>query len=74
MHAALGDIDAAFAALQTVEWSKFLAAELRYGPALDSLRDDPRYQDLLRTVNRMWGLDPDGSLPTDSSAGTARDS
>jgi tetratricopeptide (TPR) repeat protein len=73
VHAALGDLDAAVADLQTVTWSKFLAAELRYGPALDSLRDDPRYRDLLHTVNRTWGLAPDGSLPTDSSTGTTLD-
>ena len=73
VHAALGDLDAAFADLQMVEWSKFLTAELRYGPALAPLRDDPRYQSLLRTVNRAWGLNPDGSLPpaTDPAAATA---
>lgn len=73
VHAALGEVDAAFADLQKVKWAKFLAAELRYGSALASLRDDPRYKDLLRMVNRTWGLNPDGSLPTstDSASGTA---
>jgi TolB-like protein len=64
VHAALGNVDAAFADLQRVTWDKFLAAELRYGPALDSLRDDPRFQNVLRTANRAWGLRPDGALPS----------
>ena len=68
VHAALGQVDAAFADLQAVAWAKFLVAELRYGPALDSLRDDPRYHQLIRQVNRTWGLNPDGTLPSDSTA------
>ena len=64
VHAMLGTSDAAFADLQAVEWAKFLAAELRYGPALGPLRDDPRFQPILREVNRTWGLNPDGTLPT----------
>jgi len=63
VHAMLGDPDAAFADLQAVEWAKFLAAELRFGSALAPLRNDPRFQPLLREVNRTWGLKPDGSLP-----------
>jgi tetratricopeptide (TPR) repeat protein len=73
VHAMLGDLDAAFADLQAVEWAKFLAAELRYGPALAPVRDDPRFQPILRKVNRAWGLNPDGSLPApvDSTRRTA---
>ncbi len=73
VHAALGEIDAAFADLRRVEWEKFIAAELRYGTALDPLRADPRYQSLLQTVNQLWGLNPDGTLPasTDSTTKTA---
>lgn len=65
VHAALGETDEAFALLETVEWAKFLAAELRFSPALDPLREDARYDQLLRDVNQLWGLDPDGSLPAD---------
>jgi TolB-like protein/Tfp pilus assembly protein PilF len=70
VHAALGNVDAALADLRAVEWAKFLAAELRYGPALDPLRTDPRFQPILRDVNRTWGLNPDGTLPapTDSAS------
>ncbi len=69
VHAALSEVDAAFADLAAVEWSKFLVAELRYGPALDPLRNDPRYRQLIRKVNRRWGLTPEGTLPADSAAG-----
>ena len=68
VHAALGDVDAALADLQAVKWAKFLAAELRYGPALASLRDTPRFRRLLRAVNRTWGLNPDGALPAPSNS------
>lgn len=64
VHTALGETEEAFALLETVEWAKFLAAELRFSPALDPLREDPRFKQLLRDVNHLWGLDPDGSLPT----------
>ncbi|PQJ34669.1 hypothetical protein BSZ35_08710 [Salinibacter sp. 10B] len=73
VHAALGEIDAAFADLRRVTWAKFLAAELRYGTALDPLRSDPRYRKLVRTVNQIWGLNADGTLPAtgDSATGIA---
>jgi TolB-like protein/Tfp pilus assembly protein PilF len=70
VHAALGQIDAAFADLQNVEWAKFIAAELRYGPALDPLRTDPRFRPILHEVNRSWGLNPDGSLPAPADSTT----
>lgn len=30
---------------------------------LAPLRDDPRYERLIRDLNQAWGLNPDGSLP-----------
>jgi len=68
VHAALGEQNAALVDLRAVEWAKFLAAELRYGPALDPLRGDPRFQQILRAVNRTWGLNADGTLPTPADA------
>jgi tetratricopeptide (TPR) repeat protein len=70
VHAALGERDAALADLQKVEWAKFLTAELRYGPALDALRNDPRFQQILRAVNRTWGLNADGTLPQPADSNT----
>jgi len=71
VHAALGEVDAALADLQKVEWAKFRTAEFRYGPALDRLRDDPRFQQIRREVNRAWGLNPDGTLPVPPDAATS---
>jgi tetratricopeptide (TPR) repeat protein len=31
-----------------------------------AIRDDPRYQELLREVYQAWSLDPDGSIPEPS--------
>jgi tetratricopeptide (TPR) repeat protein len=70
VHAALGERDAALADLQKVEWAKFLTAELRYGPALDALRNDPRFQQIPRDVNRTWGLNADGTLPQPADSNT----
>jgi TolB-like protein/Tfp pilus assembly protein PilF len=67
VHAALGETDAALSDLRAVKWAKFLAAELRYGPALNPLRDDPRFQHILREVNRAWNLSADGRLPPHSA-------
>lgn len=63
IHAALGEEDAAFAALDRVEWTAVLRWDLLVLPSFDSLRDDPRYQRLLADVYRQWGLEPDGSEP-----------
>jgi TolB-like protein/tetratricopeptide (TPR) repeat protein len=69
IHAVLGDEDAAFAAWERVEvelwWRSGLNRDLRYffSDILDRLRDDPRYEALIREINRSWGLNPDGSLP-----------
>lgn len=71
IHAALGEVDAAFADLQAVTWAKFLTAELRYGPVLAPLRGDRRYDRLLQRVNQQWGLRPDGSIPSASDSTTS---
>ena len=66
VHAALGEEDAAFASFERVEdWGSFSVDHLRYfcPGVLGPLKRDPRYEELLRTVNRFWGLNEDGSLP-----------
>lgn len=70
--AALGDADGAFAALQRADWNPLHAMNLRFHPVLDPLRDDSRFEDLLREVNRAWGLNPDGSLPEGGRNETSR--
>lgn len=64
VRVALGDADGAFAALQRADWPPLHAMNLRFHPALDPVRDDPRFRDLLREVNREWGLTPDGAVPS----------
>jgi hypothetical protein len=50
-HAALGEKDKAFAELnKSYERRESLMLRLKVDPRLDPLRDDPRYQDLLRRV------------------------
>jgi tetratricopeptide (TPR) repeat protein len=58
---ALGDEDAAFDAFESVDnWSAWPAVSVRYlyRDVLGPLRDDPRYQELVREVDRTWGLEP----------------
>ena len=69
VHAALGDPDAAFDAFDRVSrWGSFETEHVRYffPDVLGPLRDDPRYDALIRRVNQAWGLAPDGSLPEDA--------
>ena len=59
VHAALGEDEAAFDAFATVStWDSFSTEHFRYffPDVLGPLRDDPRYQELLREVDRSWGL------------------
>ena len=68
-HAALGQADRAFGAWGHLKWpdaaSGLNAWTFRYlfPDVLDPLRDDSRYEQLIRRMNRAWGLHPDGSLP-----------
>jgi tetratricopeptide (TPR) repeat protein len=50
VHAVLGNTDAAFPMLETVEWDLPELIELRADPLLDPLRTDPRYPALLRRI------------------------
>ena len=69
VHATVGETDRALEAWERMEleaWGRIPAPHhLRYGILLDlaPLRDDLRYQELIREANRYWGLNPDGSLP-----------
>ena len=51
LHAALGEKDEAFAALnKAYENREFILVSLKVDTRLDTLRDDPRFQALLRRV------------------------
>jgi serine/threonine protein kinase/thioredoxin-like negative regulator of GroEL len=67
IHAALGNEEAAFGAFRRVErWGDYwptLSVRHYYGEVWETLRNDPRYDALIREVNRAWGLNPDGSIP-----------
>jgi tetratricopeptide (TPR) repeat protein len=61
VHAALGEDEDAFDAFQRVDrWSDWPTLSVRYfypdvwGP----VQDDPRYEELVREVDRTWGLEP----------------
>jgi len=62
VHAALGERDAAFEAFERVdEWGDWpsLAIHGLYPEVWSRLEDDPRHPELLRVVDRAWGMAPD---------------
>jgi len=59
--AALGDEDGAFDTFESVDnWSDWPTVSVHhlYENVWAPLRDDPRYQELVREVDRTWGLEP----------------
>ena len=62
VHAGLGDREAAFAAFDAIDdWTidadwPVLAARYLFQDVLGDLRTDPRYDRLLRSIDRAWGL------------------
>lgn len=76
LHAALGNEDETYANLeQELEQQMGLwnhgAIFVRhfFSEILDPRREDPRYEQLIRDLNRAWGLNPDGSLPEETPRG-----
>lgn len=60
IHAALGDIDAAFEHFRTVRfWNSFAVEHFRhfFPDVLGPVRGDERYRALLARVDRAWGLE-----------------
>lgn len=70
-HVGLGRLDDAFAAFGEAEWNSLQTPNLRYHPALEPLREDPRYGALIERVNRIWGLTPDGRMPEEATPDSA---
>jgi len=61
IHAALGENEAAFEAFQRVgRWSDWPTLSVRhlYKDVWDRLGDDPRYEEIVREVERSRGLEP----------------
>ena len=48
IYGALGDKDKAFTELNEIRLGRFISATLKYEPQFDSLRDDPRFKELLK--------------------------
>lgn len=65
--AALGLIDEAFDTFIRVDWTALHSVHIRCDPALDTLREDPRYGPLIEDVNRSWRLKPNGQFPEAST-------
>ena len=61
VHLALGEVDTAFEWFSKVDqlgpWPT-LAVHHLYGFIWDNVRDDPRYEELVRHAYASWGLDP----------------
>ncbi len=72
LQAALGNKKAAFEAFEVVtQWVDGYRMETiryHYPTLLGPLREDPRYDALLRTINDAWGLTPNGHRPSQAEA------
>lgn len=59
VHAALGDLDAAFQAFDSMSepfWDEELFLRYHRAPPMDAVRADPRYAELITRLDRAWGL------------------
>lgn len=69
-QAHLENFDAAFQEIRLEEWDSVVPS-IGLRREDNPLRKDPRYEELIRTVNRHWNLNPDGSLPEDADVPTS---
>ena len=55
-YATVGDLNRAFDLwLNATDWTILLPAHFRYGPILDTVRDDPRYAAVIDRIQEQWG-------------------
>ncbi len=70
IHAVRGDEEAAFDLFDQVEtWNSFSIDVIRYflPDALGTLRKHQRYDELISTINKSWGLHANGRIPAGDS-------
>ena len=63
VRAALGNMDEAYAALFAFDgWEGWQTINIRYDyrDVIDPSRNDPRYLDLIRKINKSWSLEAEG--------------
>lgn len=73
-YAGLGEDEAALRALEDADYEGIQVLALRYDPVFDPLRDDPRYRELIRELNRQWGLNRTEACRTASTCPLAHGS
>lgn len=66
---ALETFEAAFRSQETSGGGMTIRLRYMYPEVLGPLRRDSRWESLMRTVNVAWGLNPDGSLPSETTMG-----
>ncbi len=63
VRANMGQPDAALRGLRPRDFAYHHAWFFRNSPLVDPLRSHPRYAELIRELNGVWGLERDGSVP-----------
>jgi tetratricopeptide (TPR) repeat protein len=66
VYAALGEANAAFEALSSaapLEWDETLYLRYHRSSPLAGLREDPRFRELIRELDRSWGVEPGVDRP-----------
>ncbi|MDZ7694290.1 MAG: hypothetical protein U5K69_24745 [Balneolaceae bacterium] len=68
VYVAINEVDVVFKTLPKVEslsLDQIYTIRYFFPDRLKAFREDNRYEDLIRQVNKDWGLNPHGSIPAD---------